>query len=536
MITCQICGKQFNKQLTWRHLAQHQTTTSEYKTNFGPVISEEFKREMSAARSGSNNSNYGKGHKWSDEQKEKLKGRVPHNKGQKVTDPFVLENIKKGIEKREQRFRAGEFSRGSSKTQEQRQILSEKSKQYATENPDIMRERAERAIKTKQQRGYDFGSTMRGKKHSTEAREKISQASKRSAQAKSERSLDILLAKIDSSGFDLLARTGVYLKLRCRQCSHEFQITRPYFTPSKYRTDTCAVCHPRQYKQSAGELEVLEYIRSLGFPAISGYRVHAKSKELDIFIPEKNVAIEYNGLYWHSEELRVHNGKSPTSDYEKMLEFKKQGIRIINIFEDEWLNKKDIVKSRLRSILGVETNRVYARKCEVREISSNVAAAFCERTHIMGRARSNVRLGLFHGDQMVSVMTFTKSNISRRVSGWEINRFSSELNTLVVGGASRLFSHFTRLIRPERVISYADNRWSQGSLYQSLGFQCESEGRPGYWYVLPNQTQRIHRFNLRKNASDRQELTEYENRRAQGYSRVWDCGSSKWIWTTPDTP
>jgi hypothetical protein len=230
----------------------------------------------------------------------------------------------------------------------------------------------------------------------------------------------------------------------------------------------------------------------------------------------------------------MENNRSPKSDYEKQLEFAGKGIRIIQIFEDEWQQHQDIVKSRIASILGQSTKTIYARKCTVRQVASKDASVFCEENHIMGRGRSNIRMGLYMDDELVSLMTFTNSNLSRKGQIWEINRFASKIDIRVVGAASRLFAAFVKENNPESVISYADNRWSTGALYEQLGFAKVSNGTPNYWYVKPN-TGRIHRFSLRKTKADDQTLTEHENRMAQGYWRIWDCGSSKWVWNHPDT-
>ena len=202
------------------------------------------------------------------------------------------------------------------------------------------------------------------------------------------------------------------------------------------------------------------------------------------------------------------------------------------IFEDEWNLNPDIVKSRLTNILGGITLKIYARKCQIKEVNSKDASSFCNQNHLMGKGRSNIRIGLYHDNVLVSLMTFTNNNLSRKLIGvWEINRFASLLDTNVVGGASRLFKHFLTQCDPTVVISYSDNRWSTGGLYAQLGFEKISDGVPNYWYVEPNVLKRIHRFTLRKTKTDNQELTEYQNRTAQGFTRVWDCGSSKWEWS-----
>ena len=168
----------------------------------------------------------------------------------------------------------------------------------------------------------------------------------------------------------------------------------------------------------------------------------------------------------------------------------------------------------------------------VREVSSKEASIFCEQNHLMGKGRSNLRFGLYHNNTLVSLMTFTNNNLSRKlVEVWEINRFASLLDTNIIGGASKLFKYFLKHTSPATVVSYAENRWSTGGLYKQLGFKKISNGVPNYWYLQANIIKRLHRFALRKNKNDDQSLTEAENRRMQGYLRIWDCGSSKWTWT-----
>ena len=324
------------------------------------------------------------------------------------------------------------------------------------------------------------------------------------------------------------------LNLECNKCSSKFTYTKQVFYPSKYKGKICPTCYPKdQPKKSKSELEIFDFISKYFLDAISGYKHDKKyhGKEIDIFIPSKNIGIEFNGLYWHSEDVLLSLNQSPKKDYEKQQFFLNQGIQLINIFEDEWELKKEIVKDRLLHILNIANTKtkIFARKCVVAEIPSKTANAFCQENHIMGRGRSNIRLGLFFENNLVSVMTFSSNNISRKLSnGVELNRFCSKVGYSVVGGAGKLLAYFQKNFNPDKIISYADNRWSLGNLYQSLNFTKVSEGVPNYWYFTKNSLTRIHRFSLRKNLSDDQTLSEVENRKNQGFLRIWDCGSSKW--------
>ena len=507
-IICQICQTEFEKIIPWQHLKTHGVSTEEYKKKYGSLYSPETIAKYAA--------------------------RIPHNKGKKVTDPTQLENIRLATAKREERFRNGEFTRGKEKTVEQKQALSQRSKEYADANPEKMRHRTQKAIATKKERGYDFGSPFRGKKHSNNTIETIRQSAIESNLKKSQEANGSILERIHQLDLILLNDiTEWHLLLQCKKCNTEFSFTKQYLQPSKVKDTICPHCYPRTVKHSKGELELFAYIQSLCPDAINGYKVDDKyhSKEIDVFVPSLNIGVEFNGIYYHSEQVLMSINKSPTSDYEKQKEFALKGIRIIPIFSDEWEEKREIVKSRIANILGKTNEVIYARKCSIAEVSSQDASKFCQDNHLMGKGRSNFRLGLYYNNKLVSLMTFTNNNLSRKSKVWEINRFASLLGLSVVGGASKLFAAFIKQVQPESVISYADSRWSTGGLYSAIGFTKASEGSPNYWYVKPNSG-RIHRFSLRKNKNDDQNLTEVENRLSQGYLRIWDCGSSKWIWTS----
>lgn len=504
-IICQICQQKFPKIIPWQHLKTHDITSEEYKKQHGTLYS------LLTL--------------------EKLQKRVPHNKGQKVTDPTHLAKIRSAMEKREERFRRGEISRGSQKTLDQKQVLSQKTKSYADQHPEEMRLRAQKAVETKIEKGYDFGQSMRGKTHKESTKLIIGEKSKQSNQIKSQQANDRIMSRI--SNLDLALKNKITewsLDLHCNRCGTDFSFTKQYFHLSKITDTICPTCHPRTKTTSGQEADLYQFIKNLRPDSVSGYRSHYHSKEIDVYIPDLNLGFEYNGLYWHSESVLMHNNQSPHSDHEKLLEFQSQGIRLIQIFEDEWINKPDIVKSRVANILGKTTQKISARRCQAKEISSKEASQFCNDNHIMGTGRSNIRLGLHHDDKIVAVMTFSKNNISRKITSWELNRYASKIGYSVVGGASKLFTAFLRGHDPSKIVSFSDNRWSDGGLYQQLGFQRINLGTPNYWYTLPNNVKRIHRFNLRKSPSDPKDKTELELRRQQGYTRIWDSGSSRWEW------
>ena len=154
---------------------------------------------------------------------------------------------------------------------------------------------------------------------------------------------------------------------------------------------------------------------------------------------------------------------------------------------------------------------------------------------MQGSGSASVAMGLYLDDQLVNVATFSKPNISKGANqvaegAWELNRMCSLHNVIIRGGANKLFKQFVKLYDPTQVITYCDLRWNTGGVYSQMGFSKVNDGVPNYWYLQLPEIKRMHRFGLRKNDQDLSELTEWENRKLQGYDRIWDCGNSKWIW------
>ena len=259
-------------------------------------------------------------------------------------------------------------------------------------------------------------------------------------------------------------------------------------------------------------------------------------QELDIFIPSKNIAIEYCGLYWHSELM----GKDKNYHLNKLNMCNEKGIRLITIFEDEWIYRREIVEKCLLSILGIaKVQKINARDSYIKEISFSEARLFCDEYHLQGYSISSVQLGLFFEGQLLSVMTFSKPSISKGSKNendnmYEISRFCTDYNYSIRGGFSKLLSFFKENFDPKMIYSYVDRRWFDGISYRKIGFQHIGDTKPNYWYFKYDK--RYHRFNFRKDRiikiwSDvNQTKTEKEIMKEKGYGIIWDCGNYKFEW------
>jgi len=340
---------------------------------------------------------------------------------------------------------------------------------------------------------------------------------------------------IESQGYKLLTKnyTNIYQKLDlvCPN-GHKWSVNWANF---KHNDCRCAKC---PCSQSKGELEVYEFIKEYFPTATSGDRSIIPPLELDIVVPDKKIAIEYNGLYWHSDKIE----KDTMSHLTKLDLCNKIGYRLITIFEDEWLNRKDIVRDILLNILGCrKANRIYARKCEVKNISQESASAFCSINHLQGYVNASIRLGAFFNNELVAVMTFSKPNLSRNIKNvdnmYELSRFCTKVGCSVIGVASKLFNYFINNYSFNEIVSYSDRRWFTGGLYEKLGFSFIHISPPSYWYVRNNNIVRHHRFNFRKNILHTklevfdEKLTEHENMKNNGWARIWDCGTIKWVYS-----
>jgi hypothetical protein len=255
-----------------------------------------------------------------------------------------------------------------------------------------------------------------------------------------------------------------------------------------------------------------------------------KGAELDFYIKDLNLAIEFNGLYFHCDAFQNDN-----YHLNKTKQCQEKGIKLIHIFEDEWKNKKDIVKSRLFNLIGKTESRVFARSCEVREVDSKEAMAFLENNHLQGKLGAKKRLGLYYNNELVSLMTFgelRKSLGSKQEEGaWELLRFCNKLNTNVVGGSSKLLKYFENNYNWSTITSYADLRWSEGELYKTLNFELCHQSKPNYFYIRGRT--REHRFKYRKDVLVKdgfdKNKTEKQIMKERGYHRIYDCGALKFI-------
>lgn len=273
--------------------------------------------------------------------------------------------------------------------------------------------------------------------------------------------------------------------------------------------------------QSSGEAEVREFIKSLGFTGNQNNKA-VPGIQLDIYIPEKNFAIEYNGMYWHSDAVkhdRLYHWRRT-----KLCE--EHGIRLFHIYEWEWANeiKRDIIKSVIKIALGITPSKVYARQCEIKNVPVPEYRKFCEKNHLQGYRHASVILGLYYGDELKQLMSFSQpqKRNARKTYQWEIVRGCPGSNNVVVGGISKLWKYFLKTYNPKSVMSYCDMNKFDGHGYELLGMRLASEERGNLW-MIDKKTLRVQQWIFRnKERREEQEKNSY---------KVFGVGNRTYVWT-----
>lgn len=320
---------------------------------------------------------------------------------------------------------------------------------------------------------------------------------------------------------DYISYCGDYTSIFKCDKGHNFKISSDlYHNRVRSNLPLCTICYPISENRSIKEIELLKYIQSVyNSEIVTSYR---DGLEIDIYLPELKIGFEFNGLYWHSSHQKQKNYHSNKTKY-----FSERHIRIVHIWEDDWDYKKDIIKSQIMNWVGKSEIRIYARKCEVREVTDKKQVRiFLNNNHIQGHTNSIKKIGLFYNGELVSLMAFDKSEGRKKmVDGeWNLNRFCNKINTSVVGGSSKLIKYFIKSESPSRIISYADKDWSVGSVYNTLGFSKISESGPDYKYIIGDK--RAHKSKFRKSKLNT-ELSESNFMKLNGVSRIYDCGKIK---------
>ena len=347
-------------------------------------------------------------------------------------------------------------------------------------------------------------------------------------------------SKIDINDFKFIGfKKGISnsLVFNCFECSNEFDIlTYQFYYRTNSGVNICTNCFPISENSSISQIELYNFItNNYSGEVLLDCKNIINPYEIDIYLPELKIGFEFNGVWWHSEKFKNENYHLKKYELSNL-----NNVSLITIWEDDWVKNREICESFVLNKLRKTSNRIYARKCEIKEISYNDSKEFLDSNHLQGDCKSSIRIGLFNNNELISLMTFSKLRLPlqrheknrNKDKHYELTRFCNKINTSVVGGASKLMKYFITKYNPIQVETYSDNLISNGDLYETLGFEYSHTSKPGYWYVIDGI--REHRFNWRKQKLIKMgydiNKTEEEIMSELGHYRIYNAGNKKWIY------
>lgn len=350
------------------------------------------------------------------------------------------------------------------------------------------------------------------------------------------------LLKVESDAYE-----GTYKSLRVVCTKHNVSVqSRP-----NYLLNGCNPCPKCNHMASKGEAEVFRFLSNLT-PATQRDRSILKPKELDVFMPEKRIALEYCGMFWHSHGTQDEERKDKRKHYNKYVACKDAGVRLITLYEQEWKEQNYAVRRLLRNAVGKSKGKLMARKCDLQKVSNAEAKAFYNRYHPQGGDGNGEHYGLFWNGKLVACMRFVYGANDRGAGAanrvWTLGRYATRVT--VSGAASKLFKAFLDEHKPHEVKSFSDNRFFDGGMYQQLGFVLEEEVGPDYQVWSPKiglrPKTRYQRRNIPSRLKDHgiddvfdpqtDPRTEAEMTYMMGCRRIYDCGKKRWVYRIDPSP
>jgi hypothetical protein len=312
-----------------------------------------------------------------------------------------------------------------------------------------------------------------------------------------------IVIKENGKFIDYNFETDIFTLL-CNDCGKTHYTSYEVLRQRKYLGLSWKDCITSAFNTSSVENELRKFIQDEynGVILFNDKKTLSNNKEIDIYLPTDKIAFEFNGIWWHNEL-----NKPKRYHYNKWNECENLGISLIQIYEDDWKFKNKIVKSRIRNILGITKNKIYARNCDIKRIIDlRHVESFLIENHLQGSIKSSHNFGLYYNGELVSIMTF--ENIKEEI--YEMVRFCNKVDLLVIGSAYRLFEYFIKLMKPDEIVSYSHNEWPE-KIYYEIGMDLECIKEESYWYV-------------------ENEVRKNEIKKDSKIIRIWGSGQKKFIW------
>lgn len=316
---------------------------------------------------------------------------------------------------------------------------------------------------------------------------------------------------------------SIVLRLKCLDCGTEFETEET--SPQRIICPTC-----RRLPFSRKEKDLFDFVKSEYdgevVPNARCVGIFSDHKEVDIWIPEKRLGIEFNGNYWHSDKFK----EDPSAHQRKTLEAAEHGVRLIQVFEHEWDEKREKIKGLIRNAIGTNAVKLNGRDCETMKISAKEYEDFLDEHHLQGAMHSRWKYGLYHNSELVSVIGFGASRFRKEET--ELQRYCVKSGTIIRGGFGKLLKVFERDTGITDYVSYVDLTHFNGNGYISCGFKRIGTTKPNYVWINGAgkhygrfETQKHKLKELLKEGFDPNE-TEEQNMKRNGFMKIYDCGNA----------
>lgn len=307
------------------------------------------------------------------------------------------------------------------------------------------------------------------------------------------------------------------ITIKCNDCGRYFTLSAGSFLQGHG-------CPYHNCNSSLMEKDLANVIKTYGYECLTNTRnILPDNKEIDIYVPQLKIAFEFDGLYWHNEINKESN-----YHLNKTIECERKGIKLFHIFEDEWVNKRNIIISKLNEIFHKNQENIRNEDCNIRIINNNEAYIFLNNNHIKGGCKCDINYGLIYNNEIVSIMSFDLIGKNKQ---YELMQYCDKLNTNIVDGNTTLFKFVLSELKPSEIIYHSDRRFPQNDFIQNLGFKIVSKTKPNYFYVIGNK--RVDKSLLSKsllveNYNCPQSMSKESFYKAQKWYKIYDCGNIKY--------
>ena len=300
-----------------------------------------------------------------------------------------------------------------------------------------------------------------------------------------------------------IINNDIFERPKCDICKKEVEFNLFSYSYNVHCTD-----HQYTYKISSGEGELYEYINTL-LPINNIIRNFRRGrKEIDLYIHSKKLGIEYNGLYWHSDKFR-----DKYDHFKKWREFKNLNINLINIWEDDWKYRNNIIKNLIKIKLGIIKNEINTDSCHIMNVENKNTEEFLFKYNLDGIKTADYNIGLYNKDELIALMGLSKI-IDKE---FEIKFFCSIYNISIDNLWNVLFSYFLNMYKPHKIILLSNIDISYDELYEKSGFN-QKEIIDKCWIIKKDK----------KYEDDPIKISESDDKNKL---KIWGIGSCKWIYT-----